>query len=109
MAAESLVADVRIQAQVSFRAHIPRTRQAMKVHLYSSPNGRIVAVDNCDKARDLLPAYGPPAPMFDGQPVSYSVARACIREYGGMWLRADGLRRFKPGARANQTTGIIRA
>ncbi len=56
----------------------------MKVHLYSSPNGRIVAVDNCDKARDLLPAYGPPAPMFDGQPVPRLIVDAFLRQFGGV-------------------------
>ncbi|WP_348671833.1 hypothetical protein [uncultured Abyssibacter sp.] len=77
----------------------------MKVHLYCSPNGRVVAVDNCRKARERLPVFGPPTPMFEGRPVTYSVAKACIRNFGGLWYRADGIRRFRGIATEARSTG----
>ncbi len=78
-------------------------------YMYRDGDNRVIVVERTPQAFERVDQARKLTPMFDGQPVSYSVARACIREYGGMWLRADGLRRFKPGARANQTTGTIRA
>lgn len=67
------------------------------VHLYASPSGRVLAVDDCDAARRHLPAVAMPPAMFFGQSVPPAVAEQCLRECGGVWLRAEGLQRFTSG------------
>lgn len=70
----------------------------MQVHLYSSPSGRVLAVDDCATARNRLPPIETPTPMFFGQRVPATVADQCLRECGGLWLHADGLQRYPPPA-----------
>ncbi|MEC9408105.1 MAG: hypothetical protein VX549_12625 [Pseudomonadota bacterium] len=66
------------------------------VHLYASPSGRVLAVDDCDAARRRLPPLALPPAMFFGRGVPPPVAEQCLRECGGLWLRAEGLQRFPP-------------
>jgi|GEM_PF-1595040 len=71
----------------------------MHTHIYATSNSRILAVDDTDEARDLVPHCRMPRAMFGGRAVPQPVARAYVEQYGGIWFHPTGLERFKTPAR----------
>ena len=63
--------------------------------LYANESGTLLAVDDSDAAQELLAGVTLPRPMFEGEAVPHHVARAFLTEYGGKWMRDDGIHHFE--------------
>ncbi|MEC9408275.1 MAG: hypothetical protein VX549_13480 [Pseudomonadota bacterium] len=63
--------------------------------LYANDTGTLLAVDETDAARALVAGVTLPRAMFEGRCVPHHVARAFLTEYGGKWMRDDGVHHFQ--------------